>query len=505
MVTIKVTNKPLLEMQADGLVFFITPAMLEDTQITAVAQKFFPPLVQELKKRNFTGASSSVLALSAVDKDRAFQLIFVGLGEQQEDAFATLEQYRRAVGSVVRAAERLKLDSLAFNLPDPHLFNSSYAHIARETAIILHVASYHFDRFLTEKSAKLSRDIEVTISVSAHEQEITASIEEGEIIAAAQNRARYFVDMPPSQTTPEALANEARKIAEKYNLKVTVFDEETVTKMGMGGLAGVSRGSELDCQFVILEYTAPNPNSPTIGIVGKGITFDSGGLSLKPATAMETMKEDMSGAAAVIEAIAALSALKAPVNVVAFAPMAENLPSGTATKPGDILTFYNGKTAEVKNTDAEGRLILADALSYAVKNYTLDAIIDLATLTGACAYALGPFFAGLMGKHKKLLERIEQSAQRTGERVWQLPFDDDFKVAIKSDVADICNSGNPKYRAGAITAGFFLYNFVDSVPWAHLDIAGVAFGVPDISYYRSGGTGYGVRLLFDLIMNWQKL
>ena len=190
------------------------------------------------------------------------------------------------------------------------------------------------------------------------------------------------------------------------------------------------------------------------------------------------------------------------MNVIGVAPLAENLPSGKATKPGDIITFYNGKTAEVKNTDAEGRLILADALSYTAKQYKPDAIIDIATLTGACAYALGPFFTGLMSQDDELVDEIEDAAERTGDRVWRLPLHDDYKKAVQSDVADLCNIGSPKYMAGTITAAHFLKAFVGDTPWAHLDIAGTAFDVPDMPYYRTGATGAGVRLLIALAMNW---
>ncbi len=267
-------------------------------------------------------------------------------------------------------------------------------------------------------------------------------------------------------------------------------------------MAGGARGSDQDCLLLMIEDKAKKKTAPTLVFVGKGITFDSGGLSLKPAVHMETMKEDMSGAAAVIATMEALAVLKPSVNVIGITPLAENLPGPTATKPGDIVRFYNGKTAEVKNTDAEGRLILADALSYGVKQYKPDAIIDIATLTGACAYALGPFYTGLMSEHDELAERVDRAAHLSGDRVWRLPMHDDYKVAIKSPVADICNIGSNKYMAGAITAACFLQHFVDDVPWVHLDIAGTAFNVPDLPYYRPGATGVGVRLLVDLAMNW---
>ncbi len=272
--------------------------------------------------------------------------------------------------------------------------------------------------------------------------------------------------------------------------------------MGMGGIYAVTRGSDQECRLAILEYRAPEPDAPTIALVGKGVTFDSGGLSIKPAKSMETMKDDMAGAAVVIGVMRIIAQFKPRINVVALAPMSENMTGGSAGKPGDIVRFYNGKTAEVKNTDAEGRLMLADAISYAVKHYKLDAIIDIATLTGSCAQALGPFYCGLFSQHDPLVKKLEQASHHSGDRVWRLPMDNDYKAAIKSDVADMCNIGNPNYMAGAITAAFFLKYFVDDVPWAHLDIAGTAFGVPDMSYFRPGATGFGTRLLTDLIMHW---
>jgi leucyl aminopeptidase len=255
---------------------------------------------------------------------------------------------------------------------------------------------------------------------------------------------------------------------------------------------------------VLLEYTSKNPSAQTIAFVGKGITFDSGGLSIKPADSMEEMKEDMAGAGAVINAITALAQLQPNVNIIACAALTENLVGPHALKPGDILRFYNGKTAEVRNTDAEGRLVLADALSYVTKNYKLDAVIDIATLTGACIYAVGPFFSALLSDNVVLSDKVKAAGERSGDRVWALPFTQDFKSAVKSEVADIQNVGNRSIAAGTITAAWFLREFVENdTPWVHLDIASSAYNVPNISYYRGGATGSSVRLLIDLAMHWK--
>ena len=232
--------------------------------------------------------------------------------------------------------------------------------------------------------------------------------------------------------------------------------------------------------------------------------FDSGGLNIKPTGSMETMKEDMSGAAAVINAISALAQMEVEVNVIALAALAENMVSGLANHPGDILRMYNGKTVHVGNTDAEGRLVLADALAYAEKHFKPDAIIDVATLTGACVYAVGPFFNGLFTEDETMAKRVERAAQSSGDQVWRLPLTDDYKVMVKSDVADICNSGSRKYKAGATNGAVFLQHFVGEVPWVHLDIAATAFDVPDLPYVRSGATGAGTRLLIDFVRQWHQ-
>ncbi|MGA9530303.1 MAG: leucyl aminopeptidase [Candidatus Babeliales bacterium] len=460
---------------------------------------------QAVKQAEFTGKEGAVFCWQTLKNDKLVTIGFFGIGSLTADKSKTdiIENYRRAVARVVRCAETKKCVSVI--LMNHQSFGFEPAEIALQATIATVMASYRFKDYITEHEESVSVQECTIIARESDKKVVEEAIEKGYIIADAVNLSRYWVDLPPTNLNPVQLAEKAEHIAQRVDLKFTKFTEQDVINMGMGGLAAVSRGSDRDCQFVILEYTY-HKDAPTVCFVGKGITFDSGGLSLKPPVHMETMKEDMAGAAAVIAAMQAIGLLKPHINVIGIAPLAENLPSGKATKPGDIITFYNGKTAEVKNTDAEGRLILADALSYAVKHYKLDALVDLATLTGACSYALGPFYSGLMGKNEALLTALEQAGDRTGDRVWRLPFSDDYKRAIKSQVADICNIGSNKYRAGAITAGFFLYNFVETTPWAHLDIAGTAFDVPDRPYYRpEGATGTGVRLIIDLVTNWQSI
>lgn len=501
MIVKEVSSKKLFEVTADCYGLFVVEDQL--AAITKSVQDILPVDANALlKKRNFSAKALEIVTFPiSFSKNRIAHLILVGLGKKEKTI--SIETYRRAIGKMVRAANDLKSESLAIEFPEKKFFDCTQEYLAQQTAIISDVASYHFNEYITDVQRKQNHIKSIIFCVEkSHSKDIEEAIKQGDVVGTAINKARYWIDTPPIVLTPEYLAEQAIEIAHKNKLKITVFEEKQIIKMGMGGLAAVSRGSDLDCRLVILEYKTKKKNAPTIAFVGKGITFDSGGLSLKPAKHMETMKEDMSGAAAVIASMEAIAQLKPDINIIGIAPISENLPSGNAIKPGDIVTFYNGKTAEIKNTDAEGRLILADALSYAVKHYKLDAIIDFATLTGACAYALGPFYSGLFGMHEDLIQRIQNAAKISGDHVWRLPMGDDYKQAIISSVADICNIGNEQIMAGATTAAHFLQNFVGDVAWAHLDIAGTAFDVPNISYYRSGATGAGVRLIVELATNW---
>jgi leucyl aminopeptidase len=505
MVTFSVSTDNVLSQNVDCYAYIVEKkfdlARLHDATSSAC-----PDLAAVIKQRSFTGSLQEVVAVPFSIESRVAYCIVVGMGDDESSkGISAVERYRRALGQLAKEVRSCRGKSVALDCAADLLANATYEYCAEQIVITLKTAQYHFNDYITDQSRKDNSFTQAIVVTDAqYEQEVQRGVTDGTIIGEAVNQARHWVDMPPSQLTPQHLVEKAHDVAKRNNLKITAFGEQEVIQMGMGGLASVSRGSEIDCALIVLEYKAPSANAPTLCFVGKGITFDSGGLSLKPADFMETMKEDMSGAAAVISAIDALAQLRADVNVIAIAPTSENLPSGHATKPGDIVTFYNGKTAEIKNTDAEGRLILADALSYAVKHYKPDAMVDLATLTGACAYALGPVYSGLFSEHEALITKLYAASDVSGDRLWQLPMGDDYKKAITSTVADICNIGSKQIRAGGTTAAHFLQNFVDDTVWAHIDIAGTAFDVPNISYYRPGGTGVGVRLLVALAMNWKK-
>lgn len=504
MIKFSVSSQDTLSHNADCYAYIVD----KDFDITTFAdqvKKICPDFLALAKQREFAGNLQETLVVPFSQEGTIAYLIVIGIGGKDLKSVSAVERYRRAIGQLAKEVRACKGASVAIQALAKLGTGASAFYMAEQTVIALQLAQYHFNDFMTDKKSKENKLQEVIlVADKQYAQDAENGIKEGVIIAKAVNQARHWVDTPPSHLTPQHMVVEAEKVAQRNGLKFTAFHEQEVIKMGMGGLAGVSKGSDIDCALIILEYKTDKKDAPTLCFVGKGITFDSGGLSLKPADYMETMKEDMSGAAAVISAIDALAQLKPEVNIVAIAPTSENLPSGHATKPGDIVTFYNGKTAEIKNTDAEGRLILADALSYAVKHYKPDMIVDLATLTGACSRALGPVYSGLFSEHEDVVQKLYEAADVSGDRLWRLPMGDEYKKAISSTVADICNIGSKQIAAGASTAAHFLQHFVDDVPWAHIDIAGTAFDVPNISYYRPGATGVGVRLLTALAMNYKK-
>ena len=320
-------------------------------------------------------------------------------------------------------------------------------------------------------------------------------VEAARIAAEAENFARELQDLPSNVVTPSYLAGRAKAIADEHSsVTCEVMGRQQIKEKGMGGLVAVSQGTAEEPQLIVLRYQGGG-GGKTLGLVGKGVTFDTGGISIKPAASMHEMKMDMSGAAAVLEAVSAIAKLEVPIDVLAVIPSTENMPSGTAVKPGDIITQLNGKTVEVNNTDAEGRLILADALAYAVE-LGADRIVDLATLTGAVLIALGSTYAALISNDDAFAAKVESAAERTGELAWRLPLHPEYKELTKGTAADLTNA-SAKRKAGTIYAGSFLEEFVDGRPWVHLDIAGTAWDVGR-EYVGKGPTGFGVRLLVDL-------
>lgn len=363
---------------------------------------------------------------------------------------------------------------------------------------------YRYDKLRKVPKHEQSKHIDAITLVVERSGDVAAArrgVEKAEVIAEAVSLVRDLITGPSNLVTPTYLANQARAIAKQHRLRCTVIPFAQLKRRGFGGIVGVAQGSAHPAQFIVLDYK-PGRAKATFALCGKGITFDSGGISIKPSAKMEQMKYDMSGAAAVMGTVKAAARLRLPYRVVGIIAATENLPSGTAQKPGDVLKTLSGKTVEVINTDAEGRLVLSDCLHYA-KRYKPDAAVDLATLTGACIVALGAEAIGLMTKDEKLAARINQAGKETYERVWRLPLWDEYAPLLKSDIADIKNVTDTG-QAGTITAAKFLEEFAQGLPWAHLDIASTAWTEKDKPYVPKGAVGIGVRLLINLMENWKR-
>jgi leucyl aminopeptidase len=431
------------------------------------------------------GAFKKTLLLHAGEA----RVLLVGLGKREE---AEAERLRVAAALAAKEAARLEVGSVAWALPESA--DDATAAEAIVTGTIL--GSYRFERFKgrgTDAEDVPAPGIE-SLTLLAPES-VAAAAAAARIYADAQNRARDLQSTPANFATPSFLAARAEEIAAGHDaVTVEVLGPEQIAAKGMGGLVAVNRGGGEPSRLIILRY-AGGGTGPTLGLVGKGVTFDTGGISLKPGAGMQEMKYDMSGAAAVLESVAAIAELGLAVDLVAVVPSTENMPSGSAIKPGDVITQYNGVTVEVNNTDAEGRLILADALAYAVE-LGAERLVDLATLTGAVVIALGSTYAAVIANDDELAAALAAAGETSGELTWRLPLHPEFKALMKGTVADLSNLAS-KRKAGTITAASFLEEFVGDTPWAHVDIAGTAWEVGR-EYTGSEASGFGVRLLVEL-------
>lgn len=421
------------------------------------------------------------------------RIVLVGLGKSEE---FNLEKARQAAAKIAQSLRDLGAKRFAIPLPSDTAEEMIQA-IVEGCLLGLYEFNMHktqnLDKFKTIEAITIVMNDEASLPAAAQ------AIEIGETIAQGTILARDLSNQPSNHLTPTMLADKAQTIADTTGLKCEILELAELKDKGFGALVGVAQGSQEEPRFIILEHIPEGDVQDTIVYVGKGITFDSGGLSLKPSRGMDEMKHDMSGAAAVLGAMQAIGRLRPNLHVVGLIAATENLPSGTAQKPGDVVTSYAGKTIEILNTDAEGRLVLADALGYAAK-YDPKAVIDLATLTGAVVTALGHFASGLLGTDDNLIEKIKLAADKTHERVWQLPLWEDYDEGIKSKVADVQNIGDG--TAGTIAGAVFLKKFAGGYPWAHLDIAGTAWGVEGSSYIPKGASGYGARLLVQIARDW---
>jgi leucyl aminopeptidase len=453
-------------------------------------------ILELIKRGDFKGELFECHLLHTQGALPAPRVLLTGLGKKGE---FDLEKWRGAASKAGQFIRNAGIKQLAFPIKkfDVH----SEGELAESFVAGLLLGVYQFNEFKTLEREKI-KEIEEIILLGEKDIEIKLigdGQRTGRAISEAVYLARDLVNGPSNEVTPSLLAEKAKQIAKEHGMEIQVLEVSQAEAMGMGAFAAVAKGSQEPGKFIVLEYNK-GKGLDTVALVGKGITFDSGGISIKPSENMERMKDDMSGAAAVLVTLQAAAKLQLPLHLAGIMPATENLPSGKAYKPGDILKTLSGQTVEVISTDAEGRLILSDALTYSLR-YQPKAIIDLATLTGACVIALGDFVIGLFGNDEVLLKRVEEASSKTGEKVWRLPLWDEYFEYLKSDAADFRNVGTR--AAGAVIGAIFLSKFVGRIPWVHLDIAGPASIEKERPYNPKGGTGVGVRLLIQLLRDWK--
>lgn len=477
------------------LFFYEDDALIAAQKLAITAE--FPSTESIFSAGDFKGKRGTTALHYCGAKSPSSRLIFVGLGKEAE---VTLEQIRRAAAKAARQAASLKIKSIALPLIDSKIGSAEeIAHALIEGATL---SLYKYDKYFADADKK-QHYLDSIALYSEDKKAITAAKSVAETVIELCNGvilARDLANAPSNEIYPETLGKRAVEAGKSAGFKTTIFEKKKIQSLKMNGLLAVNFGSARPPVFIVMEYNGGKKGDKPVVLVGKGITFDTGGISLKPGEKMGDMRGDMHGSATVIGTMYAVAKAKLPINVVGLVPATDNMPSGTAQNPGDVIVYSNGKSVEVDNTDAEGRLVLADALIYADR-YKPQAVVDLATLTGACVVALGNITTGLMGTGEELKARIKASAVYTHEHVCELPLYDEYEDLIKSDYADIKNTGGR--GGGAITAGMFLKKFIGDYPWAHLDIAGTAILPSETAYMPKGCSGIGVRLLFDMLKKWK--
>jgi leucyl aminopeptidase len=459
------------------------------------------PIERVVKLGDFKGKDGTGAVLYGNGKIGARRILLVGLGEKKK---ATLDAIRKASAYAAKRSVEMKAKTVGLALHSAFAAKFELAAMGQACAEGTCFGSYRYDEFVTGNgNGRLgSLKVELVDSSTSRTKELKEGVVKGAVIGKAQSYARTIANRPANVIYPATLAAAARKLARgSSTLTCTVFNEKQMIEKGMGGVLAVGSGSEHRPRFIVLKHTPAGKAGraePKIALVGKAITFDSGGISLKPAPNMEEMKFDKSGGIAVLATMRAVAELGLPIGVYGIIPSAENVPSGTSYRPGDIITTYSGKTVEIQNTDAEGRMILCDGLNYAVKQ-KCETVIDIATLTGSCLVALGRYMAGLMGNDDKLIKQLQKASQQSGEKIWHLPSGEEYAKEMRSKIADLKNIGSR--WGGACTAAAFLEQFVGDARWAHLDIAGVDVFQKPTEFSAEGSTGFGVRLLTTYLMN----
>ena len=492
---ITVRRGEIQKQRADALVVNLFAGTTPSGETAAVDRALEGQISAAINLGDFSGSSCETLLLYTKGAIASPRVLVVGLGARES---FDLEASRRAAAQAVNALEDTgctRIASILHGGGDAGLEVETAAQALAEASIL---TQYRFEYY---RSGPKSTSLKQLVLVENDPSKLTAlrsGVKSGRALASATAFARDLINHPGQTVTPVYLASEARRLARAYDIKARILDEKAMAKMGMGALMSVGQGSANPPRFICMEYNGRKREQPLV-FVGKGITFDSGGLSLKSVSGIVSMKKDMSGAAAVFGAMQAAAELNLPRRIIGLVAAAENMPDGNAFRPGDALKTLSGKTIEILSTDAEGRLVLADALTYA-QRFKPAAVVDLATLTGACVTALGHHAAGIFSNNDPLCERLITAGQQTHERLWRLPLWPEYRQQIEGDIADIKNSGGPP--GGASTAAALLSEFAQGFPWAHLDIAGTASSDAHRHYLRKGGVGFGVRLLTQLARTW---
>jgi leucyl aminopeptidase len=480
-----------VEVRADVLVIGrYSDAARPPAEVAALDRKLEGLLSTVLQTEKFEGKPGQISYFYTGRRIRAERVFVVGLGAKKS---GDSEPVRRGTAAALRRARDLGASTAAVFMPPDGVRARERAQAIVEGAML---GTYRFDRYLKEKSDKVIQGLAVIEPDRKSHAAAREGLRIGEIWASAACLTRDLVNEPANVVTPSYLAERAEEIAKAGGLTLKVLEREDCAKLAMGAYLGVAQGSQQPPKFIHLTYAPKGRARRRVTVIGKGVTFDSGGLDLKTADGMLRMKDDMSGAAAVLGIFQALPRLKLPIEVHGLIAATENMPSGTAQRPGDVVRAMNGLTIEIGNTDAEGRLTLADALAYAARELKPDEIIDLATLTGAVVIALGQGISGMFASHDGLAGRVLHAAETAGESMWRLPLHEEYKEGLKSDIADLNNVSSQR-GAGAIVAGLFMRDFTAGVPWAHLDIAGTAFAERDHALGPKGATGVGVRTVLN--------
>jgi len=486
------TNEPISSLSADWLVIGLIESAPLTKTIATLDETLSGLITRLIENEDFTGklaTTSSLLGLTEISTPR---ILLVGLGPAENLTLSALE---KAMMTAARSISAKQNTRIAVLLPDVENTSVSADDSASLITAAMIVGSVGQDLYRKEVARYPFEDIFLVGTASADQAACQQAVERGTIQGEAINLARELVNRHASDIFPISFAERAVEIAKTYGLESEVLDEKQLKQEKMGSMLAVAQGSDQPPRLVILKHQGADPSAPTLALVGKGVTFDSGGLSLKPSDGMKTMKCDMGGAAAVLGAMTAIARLNLPVNVVGYMGLVENMVNGSSYKLGDVLTARNGKTIEVLNTDAEGRLVLADVLALAADRGATN-IIDLATLTGACVVALGEEVTGVFSNDENWSKSVKDAANCSGEDVWEMPMLPQFAEQLKSDVADLKNIGTR--WGGAITAAKFLEHFVNDTPWVHLDIAGPAFAAANLPHREGGGTGCMVKTLVEV-------